>query len=81
MNGVYSTTCNSHVHAQQSGPVCLVPNKIPSVVLNNGKNLSNKGSGCPLVLYTCNVAKNEKELSTPVGENSKADTTKAKMYL
>lgn len=69
INGFYSS--NSLVHVQQSGPVCLVPNKGPSFVLNNGKNLSNKSSGCPLVLYTCNVVKRETELSTPVGENSK----------
>lgn len=69
INGFYST--NSVVHVQQSGPVCLVPNKGLSFVLNNGKNLSNRSSECPLVLYTCNVTKNERDLSTPVGENSK----------
>ena len=69
IDGFYSS--NSLVPVQQSGPVCLVPNKGPSFVLNNGTNFSNKSSGCPLVLYTCNVVKSETELSTPVGESTK----------
>jgi len=69
VNGFYSS--NSLVPVQQSGPVCVVPNKGLGLVLNNGKNLSNKSSGCPLVLYTCNVTKTETELSTPVSKNIK----------
>ena len=69
VNGFYSS--NSLMPAQKCGPVCVVPNKGLSLALNNGKNLSNKSSGMPPLLYTCNVTKNETELSTPVSENIK----------
>ena len=62
---------NSLVPVQQSGPVCIVPNKGLSLVLKNGKDLSNKSSGCPQVLYTYNATKNETELTSAVSENIK----------
>lgn len=69
VNGFYSS--NSLVHVQQSGPVCIPLNNGLCLVLNNGKNLSNKSSECPLVFYSCNRTKNETELATPVSEHIK----------
>lgn len=59
---------NSLIPVQQSGPVGIVPKGL-SLVLNNGKNLSNKSGRCPLVLYTCNATKNATKPTTAVSEN------------